>query len=147
MQCVVFRFPLVYINSYHLQWREKIRITWKHRQKFEGRCLFYCLRGPQNKACILCTEKNGWWKRKPKLYQLYLPFYYLLFTYYFIYLLPKNTQVDRSGLIKKDHSFLYSMAQRNFHRLWRHKGAIIRLNVNILMMSMPFFFRIFWNYS
>ena len=82
-------------------------------------------------------------KRKPKLYQLYLPLYYLLFTYYFIYILSKNTRVYEKGLIKKTIQF-YILWHKEIFIDYQDKRAIIELNVNIIMMrEMSFFFRTF----
>ena len=82
-------------------------------------------------------------KRKPKLYQLYLPLYYLLFTYYFIYILSKNTRVDEKGLIKKTIQF-YILWHKEIFVDYQDKRAIIELNVNIIVMrKMSFFFRTF----
>ena len=63
-------------------------------------------------------------KRKRKLYQLYLPLYYLLFTYYFIYILPKNTKVDRRGLIKKTILFYIQWHKEIFIDYEDKKGII-----------------------
>ena len=82
-------------------------------------------------------------KRKPKLYQLYLPLYYLLFTYYFIYILSKNTRVYEKGLIKKTIQF-YILWHKEIFIDYEDKRAIIELNVNIIVMrEMSFFFRTF----
>ena len=83
-------------------------------------------------------------KRKPKLYQLYLPLYYLLFTYYFIYILSKNTRVYEKGLIKKTIQF-YILWHKEIFIDYQDKRAIIELNVNIIVMREMSFF--FWTFQ
>ena len=93
--------------------------------------------------CIIDWEEWLEVKRKPKLYQLYLPLYYLLFTYYFIYILSKNTRVYEKGLIKKTIQF-YILWHKEIFIDYQDKRAIIELNVNIIVMrKMSFFFRTF----
>ena len=100
----------------------------------EERCLFYCLRGPQNKACF-GFRRMGEKKKKTQtiltVFTFILSFVYLLL-YLFFQRIPKS--VKKVWLKKTIH--FYIPLHKELFIDYLDKRAIIRLNVNIMMVML-----------